>query len=70
LTCSKEGILKEYTNVESTKCLLKVGIYVPLVRFFIACAVIAILVSAGPAVAQGIHIVAYFGKGCPHGPVA
>ena len=41
-----------------------------LVRFFIACAVMGILVSAGPAVAQGIHFVEYFGKGCPHGPIA
>ena len=41
-----------------------------LVRCFFACAVMAILVSAGPAVAQGFHLVEYFGKGCPHGSVA
>ena len=41
-----------------------------LIRCFFACAVMAMLVSAGPAVAQGIHLVEYFGKGCPHGSVA
>ena len=70
LTCSKDGILKEYINIETTQRLLKERYMYHLVRFFFACAVMAMLVGAGPAFAQGIHLVEYFGKGCPHGSVA
>ena len=42
-----------------------------LVRFVIACAVMAIWLVQAPRLPQAIDFVEYFGKGCPpHGPVA